>query len=145
MIKANELRIGNKINVYSDTVEVTDVADDGTIGTTAYFDGQMGCCGCTDNMAQPIPLTPEILEKCGFENKGDWEPWAGEAKGVLYYLPKPRRLEIIKDHMKGTFHRLIAGGNSEDEYGWYDVEVKSLHQLQNLFFALTGAELTISL
>ena len=66
MISAKDLRIGNKIQVYNDICDVTGIEDDGTIGTTAYFDGRMGCCGCTENMAVGIPLTLEILEKCGF-------------------------------------------------------------------------------
>jgi hypothetical protein len=45
MIKANELRIGNLIHIGWDDVEVTAIEEDGTLDTTAYFDGFKGCCG----------------------------------------------------------------------------------------------------
>lgn len=62
----------------------------------------------------PIPLTPEILEKCGFEkcSCGGWKHGIHISKydnGKLYYKT---------------------------------VIIKYLHQLQNLYFALTGEELT---
>lgn len=69
MIKAKELRLGNKVKVFDDIVVVTAIDDDGILDTTAYFDGQKGCCGCTEEVASGIPLTPEILEKCGFVEK----------------------------------------------------------------------------
>lgn len=63
MIKANELRIRNWVNVAGINVEIFSITSDGN-GNHGYnsFQGEMpdfeGC--------EPIPLTPEILEKCGF-------------------------------------------------------------------------------
>ena len=73
---------------------------------------------------QPIPLTPEILEKCGaivyeFDN----------GLGNQYRIKD--RLFVIRD------------GNIVD-YG-SSVIIKHLHQLQNLYFALTNSELIIDL
>ena len=82
---------------------------------------------------EPIHLTPEILEKCGFERIGE----------------KP-------------FYSCRLSLNSVDELAWYsldnklgyqtkgsgftrDYQIKHLHQLQNLHFALTGEELKIEL
>jgi len=131
MIKANELRIGNRIRVYSDIVEVTDIADDGIIGTTAYFDGQMGCCGCTDSMAEPIPLTPEILEKCGFEQK---EVVNSDQDDRTFWA-----------HPKMNYYT-YDGKKFDAGYGFGDLDhVKYVHQVQNLFFALTGEELEVKL
>lgn len=65
-----------------------------------------------------IPLTSEILEKCGFKPFAkDWVK-----SGIIIHTRKRgfvinKRIPIIK----------------------------SIHQLQNLYFALTGEELTVNL
>lgn len=59
MIKASELRIGNWI--FIDNEEKPKYAYEVTAHDIEEIDG----CG-TDSF--PIPLTPEILEKCGFDN-----------------------------------------------------------------------------
>ncbi len=64
----------------------------------------------------PIPLTSEILEQCGFK-KGSLGFWM---KGGVEYNPNK--------------HLLLGFGYCE---------VNHLHQLQNLFFALTGEELEL--
>jgi hypothetical protein len=64
----------------------------------------------------PIELTPEILEKCGVIKDGQL------TFGYLF------------DKEKGLFY-----------YNTPTVIVKYLHQLQNLYFALTGKELEINL
>ena len=72
---------------------------------------------------EPIPLSPEILEKCGFKKqliKGKTDKYWFE-KGEISYN------EI---HEKFWYHGVLE--NSP----------KYLHQLQNLYFSLTGGELT---
>lgn len=72
------------------------------------------------NSADPIPLTPEILEKCGFV----------KMMGILglYPIDISARMEVV-----------IFGGNYE---GGHDIHhIIHLHQLQNLYYALTGTEL----
>ena len=65
----------------------------------------------------PIPITEEILLKFGFEKKGDF--W------------------FVKSGIK------IENRNNGFSYFRYLSEIKilSAHQLQNLYFALTGEEL----
>lgn len=67
----------------------------------------------------PIPLTPEILEACG-----SLSPYVISKYSKEYY---------------SLFFDSVAACNVVGE-----VELKSLHQLQNLYFALTGEELMIS-
>ena len=70
----------------------------------------------------PIPLTPELLEKAGFEK---WEPKGWYRKGYMELFDgKP-------------FHWASGHNLCPDIY--------YLHQLQNLYFALTGNELEINL
>jgi len=131
MVKANELRIGNKIKVYNDVATV-DGVDSTTIYTTGYFDDErlLGNCDCSFETAQPIPLTPEILEKCGFQlapqrisiyEKGLLRLWLGHT-GCIAYL-------INKDTRESHYIR----------------DIQHLHQLQNVYYALTGEELSIYL
>lgn len=76
---------------------------------------------------QPIPLTPEWLERCGFER--------GIDKGVF-----------VKDNFKIGVTDYAGGGSwvfyMDRHLSVHDISC--LHQLQNLYFALTGEELTIN-
>jgi hypothetical protein len=78
---------------------------------------------------EPIPLTAELLEKCGFEKDGIYPDGKSFVFNGKYYLTGT----WFKVHTScGTFKVL----NENIEY---------LHQLQNLIFALTGKELEIKL
>lgn len=113
MIQPNELRIGNWVN-YGDTNKPykIDLGDFVEIGMKeidlSYFN--------------PIPLTPEILEKAGFEYdqvtffKNDIH--IGEFKSGLF--------------LHSTLNKVSP-------------KITSVHQLQNLYFTLTGEELQIEL
>jgi hypothetical protein len=74
--------------------------------------------------SEPIPLTPEILEKCGFveESKCWWEKDGFQI--LLGYT------EEFGDFFHYTSDHVVLS-----------TAYKYLHQLQNLYFALTGEEL----
>lgn len=111
MISANDLRIGNWIQVINSTILKIDTDNIGDVVNNP-------------TIFNPIPLTSEILIACGFEKH------IGEAQGI-------------------------------GEYAWYDLGIyevnifpvgvkfldidhkylKYLHQLQNLYYSLTGVEL----
>lgn len=77
---------------------------------------------------QPIPLTPEILEKCGFE----WDIyWQGRTDGNW----------VITEGEAETWR--IAYGKRKNDIVVYGI--KYLHKFQNLYFELTGKELTVNL
>lgn len=83
---------------------------------------------------QPIPLSPEILEKCGF------------AKEVLSYVWY--RLTVNEDFIISIrFDREndIVYISSRSNVFCLPTSIKHLHQLQNLYFALTQTELNIVL
>lgn len=75
----------------------------------------------------PIPLTPELLIACGFSKKSevDSESWVKD--DVLRF-----RLEVSDYHANKFYYRKQTA-------------IQYLHQLQNLYFALTQTELTINL
>jgi len=84
---------------------------------------------------QPIPLTPEILEACGFKKMSDGSndylglaTYNGIEKGILrfYDLDVKAVALFVKENMIGT-------------------NLYYLHQLQNIYYLLTGRELEIKL
>jgi hypothetical protein len=144
MIKVNELRIGNWVklgdingkvkSIYSSHFQVDDERSV-SLGNSLQIN------------FKPIPLTEEILLKCGFEKvitKGDFD--AGFDDEVTYGLEYKREfyLSYCDDFSVGIFSSKKA---SNDELG-ICIPIESaryLHQLQNLFFTLTGEELEIKL
>jgi len=114
MIKANELRIGNII--LDEKGDVVCVTID-----TFYW---LAECVRNEEDYKPIPLTEEWLVKLGFE-KHEFSNYE-YCKG-LFNLAHSNKLNPT-----GMFY--------EAERGTY---LKHVHQLQNLYFALTGEELTI--
>lgn len=114
MIKANELRIGNLVE-----------GKDGVILPVVAFaveavngDNRFGF--------NPIPLTPEILEKCGFEKNG------------CFYNVDNFQLMYGYTREEGKFFHFCL-----DEIVAFP-PFKYLHELQNLYFALTGKELNVN-
>jgi len=82
-----------------------------------------------DEFIEPIPLTEEWLIKCGFEKLSHYEE-AHTEEDYVWEIEAPRSPVLFL--VDGIFH--------EDNYG---VKLQFVHQLQNLYYALTGSELTI--
>ena len=120
-MKANELRIGNlvknKIDGSVNPVNFLAPTDMGMVLTTSYFPH------FTIEQAEPIPLTEEWLVRFGFEYTEIHEGFNQYRKDLLNLSITPNGFEIFL-----TFK-------------W--INIKHVHQLQNLYFALTGEELTI--
>ena len=85
---------------------------------------------------QPIPLTEEILLKCGFDKiKIEHE----EYSGFEYELSLGTYSKIL---VLDDFSYSIVCKKIEDNSVCFDKDIlTSLHQLQNLYFALTNEEL----
>jgi len=116
MIKENELRIGNRLlyHINEDGIEwdicTIDWQDIKWIAEdTEWF----------NKKHKPIPLTEEWLLKFGFEVIN---------KSFYHYNKKPI-LDYTKD-LNNDWYILINDGEK--------VYLKYVHQLQNLYFALTG-------
>lgn len=113
-MKVSELRIGNLIQI-SDKIITMDAK---------IFHAVIH--GFNDYNPEPIPLTADWLVKFGFKDSRILLPGDGEFE--------------IRIH-GGTFHIWPTDGQTES-YN-YRNHINYLHQLQNLYFALTGEELTI--
>ena len=120
MIKPQELRIGNL--VFDHLGRVQKVAE---IRSDAYI------CYLSNgaklkyklNTTKPIPLTEEILLKFGFEKTANPRELKYDDYSIL--LLNEIRF-VICNYMENP----------------PSVKVSTVHQLQNLFFSLTGKELT---
>lgn len=123
MIKANELRVGNWV---IDPV-------DGRMKTTNIYQIGKHQIDDTNTNYLPIPLTPEILEKAGF---------------VKYQYGGNNQFEGYKVRWsKDSIYGFLTSDNIFALLGFErrHQNIKYLHQLQNLYFALTGEELEINL
>lgn len=152
-MKANEFRIGNYIKKQPNvrTLSIEDKL--GVIIVRSISDGiinqwrDMGASGGITN-PEPIPLTEEWLERLGFEfydyvlgsdediddnETGIYKSYKKQPDGKKYYYS-------VNFNSDNTIEFTI-------KVRWADEMVLSLikhvHQLQNLYFALTGEELTI--
>src|SRR5690606_5107604 len=122
MIQANELRIGNivmsKINGISKVEQI------GSSINPEYVGGRSLEGNYWENSYLPIPLTEEILLKIGFVKDTE--------TSYRWYLGE-------------YFTYDLDDGGFRFEGIWINPIVKYLHQLQNLYFALTNQELVIKL
>lgn len=117
-MKVNELRIGNWVMGYNDPFK----------WSLEHFD-LLKQADLDEIIKAPIPLTEEILLKCGF----------------AYNHPESRDSFSL-----GNIHFLLNDGDSVIGNGLYMngyriADVRYLHQLQSLYFAITGEELKVEL
>ena len=125
-MKTQELKIGNYVNHIYNNELVTDVIADvgyhllsSPKSTTSRKDSDVV------KELKPIPLTEEWLLKFGFVNDGYGE-WM-----------KDRYTLDCEYTDKGVYNFVI------DNRTYLDIDIKHVHQLQNLYFALTNTELIL--
>jgi len=120
-IKANELRINNyyKIN--------KSVSIDENVFKLDLTDIRANKNIC--DLINPIPLTEEWLFKLGFEVEE-------MRNGYQYTL---NGFCIWNSFDSECYSFMI--GNDRNDINIFDIELKYLHKLQNLYFALTNIEL----
>ena len=138
-MRSNELRIGNLIQKngkihYTNIFTLRDIKNL-SIDDTDIF--------------EPIPLTEEILLKCGFEkvknkDKEDLREYIGHTAQKARYAIFGTDIFITKVDKRGLLWRNIECDFMVLFYH-KSIPIKYLHQLQNLYFALTGQELEINL
>lgn len=116
-MKATELRIGNWV--------------DALCGNGTYVEDQVDSGVYIDlfkdiGKAKPIPLTKDWLLRFGFELDADAPEFDNE------YFKGPLSINIPSVVFMG-------GGDNFN----LNIKMEYVHQIQNLYFALTGEELTI--
>src|SRR5678810_156655 len=115
MIKTNELRIGNLVMMtHENTVERVNIK-------VLQYLVHAEAIGDEHPFA-PIPLSPEILTKCGFETADQGFEY-GDGEQVYRMVTQ-----------RGGYLFMILAGHQ-----WCGAAfVKSLHHLQNIMFCLLG-------
>jgi len=122
-MKATELRIGNwvRLNVRPiENYQVTQILEKGV---------NCGLVGAMYEIVKPIPLTDEWLKRFGFNEDGfkqyEFENWGIKVKKDPHAISETNW--IVFHGFMNQFSELVS--------------LKHVHQLQNLYFALTGEEL----
>ena len=132
MINPAELRIGNKISLMHDaSAPIFTIQEIRSSGVMGYRHSDRGDEYHEFEWLLPIALTPDILIKCGFEKDYD---------GNLRKQFNPV-MELFFN--EGNYKQMDLR-----QYGSFisfkHAHIKYLHHLQNLFYCLSGEELTVS-
>jgi hypothetical protein len=127
-MEAKNLRLGNLILNKNGEVERVRTLYNKSING---YDGNAGIQPDDEDDFNPIPITKEWLLKLGFEL--DHEYGVAEKEEEKFY--------IITNSASGYF--LGEYMPAEDHFIARFQSIKYVHQLQNLFFALTGKELEL--
>ena len=133
MIQANELRIGNFILPNNGTINAFRVNaisyNDGRHTAIMYLDfpekNQVLKLDLED--AKGIQLTEKYIVKAGFGEVGIYQN--------VYH----------KDNFRVTIGKGLCLFQIYEEDSVMGIEIKSVHQFQNLYFAITGKELEVEL
>ena len=119
-----EIRIGNWINTIEGPVQVTAMSHEGLMATSIMTAGDLL------GWAEPITITDEWLRKFDFE-------YCDDGVYVLFNtIDGTSNFEVVLEK-SGRAYASIDGECTYWGKGFY------IHQLQNLYFALTGNELII--
>lgn len=135
-MEQQELRIGNlieykKTSIPNNPEKVKAISDQ-----TIVVESAMGVVGDNKDEFRGIPITPEWLDRLGFISEYKVAP--AIASWEEYYHPWYSNFIIQLD---GTWEY------TKDFYvvlSTEKIELKYIHQLQNLFYALNSYELKIS-
>lgn len=140
-MKANELRIGNYVNIEGDVVKVKEIYEK----SIHYANGEYESFA-TEDFIQPIELTEEILLKIGFKKDE-------RMSSILYYLG----YEINEDEYIRVRY-VIYNSNALpllritsptpiilESCELTKRGVRYLHELQNVYYLLTNEELEVEL
>lgn len=132
-MKATELRIGNWIEKDGKQYQITAIG--------------IFCCGVKHN---PIPLTEEWLIKFGFSKSDRIKKTNFQlSEGIIdiYESPevfnKSNDIAVFLGNYQNEFFDLVIENWNYGEMICATSEIQYVHQLQNLYFALTGEELTL--
>jgi hypothetical protein len=126
MIDPKELRIGNYYLSPQNEVERAAFVSIDSISPHRGFSP-----GWTISKCEPIKITREWLEQFGFQKE--------------YNSLNAFRYELYLEHNRwlsdwGMVGFMLRGDN---DFGVFIYDIMYVHQLQNLYFALTGQELTV--
>jgi hypothetical protein len=148
-MKANELRIGNLVLNDNCVCAIQNIYGYGyTYCTLKTKQGNE--INAQYELINPIPITEEWLVKLGFENWGEDKLFQNEYEKYIRFVlhnvidgTSNFEVHYITSNYGSKEYKEFVISFDEDERVPHNVELKHIHQLQNLYFVLTGNELTI--
>lgn len=158
MIDAKELRSGNLLIGNPISIPRLGIYTDGTIAVTEH--GIVDIAAGVWNLL-PIPLSNEWMLRLGFKKGNSMSNqrfiWETEHQGIIYRvqinpllnkcIPMCGAMGIYQPRMENvpspTNEDLKRTTNIEESLVNFAFHIKYVHELQNLFFALTGTELIV--
>lgn len=132
-MKVQELRVGNLIN-HKERGQITVRSLEADF--PEFTEGEMAINGFPESELNPIPLTEEWLLKFGFgfEKHPVYHFVSPDGRWYTYFVNRGYNPPGSEEF---AFDKMTGGGEITLAF------IKHVHQLQNLYFALTGEELTI--
>lgn len=128
-MKTEELRIGNIVDLYGKIAKIQRADFSETEHGIAVKEGK------------PIPLTEEWLLKFGFEKDEDFGNWHLDD----YEIYSIKNNSGFRSFICGVKDDIVYWYNdASDDYYSSTKKLPFVHNLQNLYFALTGKELEIN-
>jgi len=124
---ATELRIGNIVR--SKVNGISKVEQIGSSLNPDYVGGRSLEGNYWENSYLPIEITEEWLERMGFVKD-------------TQYLDTWYHGQVVNLTIDTESHKAAVRANHMD-YDWLKTPYKHVHQIQNLYYALTGEELEI--
>ena len=127
-MEARELRIGNYVQRYGEIITVDGIDDIDVFNKN--------CGEIPLHSVEPIQLTEDWMLKFGCQRVESG--WLVKYCDFLFYDP------LFKNG-GGQYEsrKIVKGGFMRKSHFVSDLAIRYVHQLQNLYFALTGEELKI--
>lgn len=131
-MKPQELRIGNLVEVNGEITEIAAIDCEGWRCKVKGCERVLSAHLMKWEDTKPIPLTEEWLVKFGFS--------------ILTENSAGKQYGYVVDHVFDSNLTLTYWETTKDAGKFFrgKLEIKLVHQLQNLFFALTGEELELA-
>jgi len=134
MLKANELRVGNIVS----TVKLNNGIVRGITDEKIMVKFKDSTISSNIDFFYPIPLTEEILLKCGFDEKSTCLSKMLNTADTYLEIRERNNEYYVSIYQ-------FTESSYDDNNTVFLNKINHIHQLQNLYFALTNEELTIKL
>jgi hypothetical protein len=132
MVKPEELRIGNNILADGKIVKIEAVTTC-MVSVSGFEEGRFTPFEFKRRL-EPILLSEDITRDCGLER------FRGNFNWIDFKIGEYRFHFRTHNDIANCFGIQKAGSSGHDIY-YFNWNIKYLHQLQNLYYALTGHEL----
>ncbi|MBX3253922.1 MAG: hypothetical protein KF862_07240 [Chitinophagaceae bacterium] len=144
MINPKDLRLGNLVTDGESIIYVEKIEPAGINGATITDHGMISdglgefahfYHTITPESIDPIPITPEMLKKCGFD----------QVNGCYFDKTLWNKYNVLRYDNGANVFILESRNYEQAERVYLPNIIKYIHQLQNAYYILTGKELEINL